>query len=147
MDLTITKVDVNKFGKVLLEIDNRVFTREFDLPSRDVQEQVSYLRDSETFIAYKDKKPVGFLSFKVKGDDVEIKTMVVIPEYQGQGLGQQMMKLIKKLTHNKEVTLVTHPKNSQAIIFYLKCGFEICGFVDDYFGDGEPRLKLQLKKP
>lgn len=94
-------------------------------------------------MVYDGKTPIGFFAYKINKEDVEIKTMAVLPQYQRKAIGRMMMKKLLQLTKGKCLNLVTHPQNSQAIIFYLKSGFEIYGRVDNYFGDGKPRLKLR----
>ena len=141
----IKKVNLLKEASILFEIDNKVFVREFDIPSKDVNEQITYLKGSEIYIAYDDGIPTGFFAYESGGNLVELKTMAVLPSHQGQGAGKLMMEKFLGLVRGKEIYLVTHPKNSGAIIFYLKFGFEICDWVDGYFGDNEPRLKLRLK--
>jgi ribosomal protein S18 acetylase RimI-like enzyme len=141
--MKIQKVDPQKEGKVLFELDNKAFYREFDLPSRNIQEQIDYLQGSETYILY-DGNPVGFFAFEHHDKGVEIKAIVVHPEKQGVGYGRFMMEKIIELTKGFTKYLVTHPMNSSAIIFYLKSNFQIYGWKDNYYGDGEPRLLFKL---
>lgn len=68
---------------VLFEIDNKVFTRGFDLPSKDVKEQIVYLINSIVFVAYDGDTPIGFFAYEHKdNNEVEVMSMAVIPEYQ-----------------------------------------------------------------
>jgi ribosomal protein S18 acetylase RimI-like enzyme len=43
----------------------------------------------------------------------------------------------------KPVHLVVHPKNVGALLLYLKCGFEMYGWDENYYGDGQPRLLVK----
>ncbi len=142
--MTIQKADIEKDAQILFELDNRAFNRAFDLPSRNIQEQKDYLRGSEVYIFYKDRQPVGFFAYKKDDNKVEIKSIVVVPEEQGKGIGKKMMQKLFELLPNIQMTLVTHPKNRSAIVYYLKSGFEIYGWKENYYGDGEPRLLLKL---
>jgi len=38
------------------------------------------------------------------------------------------------------IWLITHPLNTPAILLYLKNGFQITGWKDNYYGDSEPRI-------
>lgn len=145
--IELKRADLERSGRLLLEIDNKVFNREFDNPSRDDEEEINYLKGSEVYIAYENRAPIGFFAYKVEGNDAEVKTMAVLPEWQGKGVGREMMRKLFDLTLGKHLKLVTHPKNSQALIFYLKSGFRVCGWTDNYFGDGEPRLSLERGNP
>ncbi len=143
--MDLRKINPEEFGQLLFEIDNAAFTREFDLRARSVQEEVDYLRYSEVFLAYDGNKAIGLISYQLESDTAEIKTLAVIPEYQRKGIGKQLISEILKKLKGKRVHLVTHPKNTSAIILYLKSGFQIYGWKDNYYGDGEPRLLFELK--
>lgn len=138
--MNIKKIDPIKNGQILFTLDNKAFTRDFDLTARNVQEEVNYLKDCEVYILYDKTRPIGFFAFTDKG---EIKTLVVAPEKQHQGYGKILMGKIFELNKKKKIYLVTHPQNSNALVFYLKSGFEIYGWKDNYYGDGQPRLLLQ----
>ncbi len=141
--IEIINVNIEKEAKVLFALDNKAFSRDFDLPSRTVQEQISFLRGCDVYMLYESDMPVGFFALKKNGDGIELDAIVVIPEKQGKGYGKAMMDKILKLTKGNIVHLATHPRNTGAIIFYLKFGFEIYGWKDNYFGDGQPRLLLK----
>lgn len=144
--MKIIKVDVENEAKALFFLDNKAFHRDFDLPSRNIQEQIDYLQGSDAYILYESDTPVGFFSLKKIDDDFELRSIVVVPEKQGKGLGTAMMEKILKLTKGKNIHLATHPRNPGAIRFYLKFGFEIFGWKDNYYGDGQPRLLLKRAK-
>ncbi|MEK7543594.1 MAG: GNAT family N-acetyltransferase [Patescibacteria group bacterium] len=141
--MEIAKVDHIQEAKVLLELDNKAFHRDFDLPSRNLQEQIDYLQGSDVYILYDTHKAVGFFAFKKQEDGIEIMAIVVTPKQQRKGYGKTMMKKLLELTTGNSLHLVTHPKNSGAISYYLKSDFEIYGWKDNYYGDGQPRLLLK----
>lgn len=141
--MELMKVDPIKEVETLFKLDNLALHRDFDLPSRNIQEQIDYLRGSEVYVLYEDGKALGFFAFKEEKSEVELLVIVVIPEKQGKGYGQIMMKKLLELTKGNTIKLVTHPKNSSAILFYLQSGYEIYGWKDNYYGDGEPRLLLK----
>ena len=146
MKLTSRKADLEKDGNLLLNLDNECFNRPFDLPSSSVNEQVTYLKDSLTFIYYDGDKPIGFFAYEPQeNNQIELKTMAVIPSYQNKGVGKKMADDFLKRVKGKRVHTVTHPKNTAAIILYLKHGFQIYGWKNNYYGDGEPRLLLKLE--
>ena len=76
-----------------------------------------------------------------------VNDLTIKPEYQNQGLGSKGMEfLLDRLKNIPKIELVTHPKNNPAIRLYLKFGFEIEGWKDNFYGDGEPRLILAKVK-
>jgi [ribosomal protein S18]-alanine N-acetyltransferase len=138
--------DLRQDGQLLLELDNRCFNRIIDYPSASVKEELGFLSGSSTYICFDDDKAVGFFAYKdnSKGE-VELKTMAVIPEYRGRGIGKEMMAYFLQSNKGKDLFLVTHPQNSGAIVLYLKSGFAITGWNENYYGDGQPRLMLKRK--
>lgn len=142
MSLKLRKADLRKDGRLLKELDNLSFSRDFDMPSMSVEEEVKFLRSCQTYIYYKDNKPVGFYSYIENMGEVELKGIAVIPDFQNKGIGRKMTEDFLSKIKGKRSFLVTHPKNSGAIILYLKCGYEITGWKENYYGDGQPRLRL-----
>ena len=141
--MEIKKVGPQEKGQELFDIDNAAFIRDFDLKARSIQEEVNYVKRSEVYVAYEDNKAIGFIAYENKKDFVEIMSVAVIPEQQKKGVAQKLFHEILPKIRGREIRLVTHPKNTPAIILYLKYGFEIYGWKDNYFGDGEPRLLLE----
>jgi putative acetyltransferase len=77
-----------------------------------------------------------------------ISGLAIMPEFQGQGIANEAMKLIlEELKDIKTIDLVTHPKNEKAIKLYKSLGFKQTGEqMENYFNDGEPRIKMVLEK-
>ncbi len=144
--MIIKKVNLKKVGKDLFYIDNAAFTRDFDLKARSVKEEVDYLQNSEIYVAYEGAKTIGFIAYEDKRDSVEIISLAVVPEYQKKGIGKLLLTHILGILKKRKTHLVTHPRNTPAIILYLKLGFEIYGLKENYYGDGQPRLLLKNYK-
>ena len=141
--MVIKKADLKEIGEDLFYIDNAAFNRDFDLKSRSVKEETDYLQNSEIYVAYEGMKIIGFIAYEDKQDSVEIISLAVIPEYQKKGIGKLLLNQILDGLKGRKIHLVTHPRNTPAIILYLKLGFEIYGLKENYYGDGQPRLLLK----
>lgn len=91
---------------------------------------------------------VGNVSYEIKGDDhAYISGLMVLPAFQGQGIGRQAMAAVmEELKDFKRVDLVTHPDNAKAISLYSSLGFVIESRKENYFGDGEPRVVMSKLK-
>jgi ribosomal-protein-alanine N-acetyltransferase len=143
--LRLRKADLQKDADALFELDVKSFNRPFDCPAVSVEQLRDYLKDSVVYLGCHGRKVVASFSYRVEKDEaVELLQMVVLPEYQNKGVGKFLMESLLKLTAGQKIYTVTHPQNTAAIILYLKFGFQIYGWQDNYFGDGEPRLKLEL---
>lgn len=146
MSFQLKKASLEKDMDVLFDICVKSFSRPFDDPARDPKDLINYLKNSQIYLVNQDNKPVASFSYKSKMDGViDLKQMMVLPKCQNQGIGKFMMEELLKLVEGKEIKTVTHPKNSGAVILYLKYGFMITGWKDNYYGDGEPRLLLNTE--
>jgi len=66
-----------------------------------------------------------------------------LPKFRNKGCATAALKWISsKLKKFKRIDLLTHPHNTAAIRAYFKLGFVIDSWVDNPFGDGEPRIRM-----
>jgi len=148
MEAIIKKIDLKKNAQLLFEMERAAFTEPYECPAVKVEEIILYLEDSYVFLVTDPKgKPLGFFAFQPHPDNsVELRLFAVLPEYQNKGIGKQMLTEFFEITKNRaEITARTHPRNKVALVLYLKHGFIIYGWVDDFYGDGEPRLLLRKR--
>ena len=108
------------------------------------EESRKYLRQSRAFFIKLGEENIGTISYEEKSPEhAYVDAMTIIPEHRKKGYASEAMTwLMEKLSGYKTVDLVTHPKNSASIRLYLRFGFIIDGWHDNYFGDGQPRLHL-----
>jgi len=85
------------------------------------------LLDSHSLVsAWDGKKLVGLANAISDGHlVVYYPHMLVLPEYQGRGIGKQMMDVLLKKYNNFHQQMLT--ADGRAIEFYEKCGFERAG--------------------
>lgn len=91
-----------------------------------------------SLIAFVDVKPVGLLNafegfstFKAK-PLINIHDIIVLPDYRGKGIGQQLLQAIELIAHQKKcckITLEVLQGNDLAQQAYLKAGF--AGYILD----------------
>jgi ribosomal protein S18 acetylase RimI-like enzyme len=89
-------------------------------------------------------KIIGDVSYGIKENGVAyISGLCIDHELRGRGIGKQAIKIIlEELENHKRIELVTHPENKNAIKLYLSFGFYTEKQMDNYFGDGEPRILM-----
>jgi ribosomal protein S18 acetylase RimI-like enzyme len=138
------KINPGEYGELLYKLDIQAFTRDFDYPSTSIQLTLKYLENCDVYLAYRNDNLIGVLAFEKKGGELEVKQIIVLPKYQGHGYGTIIVKKLLDLSKGYKTWLVTHPKNTRAIILYLKNGFQITAWKANYYGDREPRIVLQL---
>ncbi|MFA6493064.1 MAG: N-acetyltransferase [Patescibacteria group bacterium] len=110
------------------------------------QEIKEFLIQNKVFFINYESKNVGLIGYEPKEDSNYISELIVSSDYQSKGIATNAVKELLKTIGDKPSELHTHPENNSAIIVYLKSGFKIKGWKDNYYGDGEPRLILFKEK-
>jgi putative acetyltransferase len=108
-------------------------------PLKDVENfQHSYVENGGAFLVIREgERIIGTGALKRLKDSIgEIKRLWLLPEYQGQGLGYQMMLRLLAVAREKgytKVRLETSPRyQPRAFAFYQQMGFiEIPRYGDD----------------
>lgn len=140
--LTFQKVTENDWETVIF-IEKSCETLTFLAYTKE-EDSRKYLRNSQVWIIKLGDKIIGTISYEEKSlEHAYIDAMTILPEYRGKGFATEaMIWLMAQLKDYKSVDLVTHPRNSASLRVYLKFGFKITEWKDNYFGDGQPRLHL-----
>jgi len=95
-----------------------------------------YIPNTKSWVYEIDQRVVGFISMI----NNEVGAIFVLPEYQGQGIGKELMDLVSSMYSELEVDVFV--KNRFGRSFYHKYGFKL---VSKYEHDktGEQMLKLK----
>lgn len=142
--MNIIKTNISaELAKRIYLLEKEIFIRDFDLPSRSVEEVCEFLSNSEIFLYQQQNNIAGLIAFDKKQLTTEIKLVAVKPSLQKTGIGKSLLKAVQDQNVGSLIYLTVHPKNSVAISFYLKGGFVITDWIDNCYGDGQPRLKLE----
>jgi ribosomal-protein-alanine N-acetyltransferase len=83
---------------------------------------------------------VGYVGFRLQGDEGHITTIAVHPDWRGRGFGDLLLvvALEKMLDRGMDfVTLEMRPSNDVAYQLYKKYGFEVERKRRRYYQDGE----------
>lgn len=83
------------------------------------------------FYVYDDQKIVGFLSLQNLLGEAEITNIAVLPQYQGKGLGAQLLERV--VDDNIPIFLEVRESNLAAQALYKKADFTIVGKRKDYY--------------
>ncbi len=78
-----------------------------------------YLPSGETYIYEKDGTLKGFVSLY----EDTLAAIFVFPDFQGLGIGKELMMKAKEV--RKALNLTVYKENVNSIEFYKKCGFTI----------------------
>jgi len=111
---------------------------------KDKDEALQDFIENEVYLIYNNGRLAGSTEFEMKSSDHAYLSGVVIhPDFQGQGIAREAALFrLEKLKNIKRVDIVTHPENFKIINLYQSLGFKIEKRIENYFGDGEPRVML-----
>ncbi len=137
----LRKADINKVADIWLDtnikahyfIPAQYWKRNFDL--------VKELLLQATVYVYEDKQEIqGFVGLS----DEYIEGIFVSAEMQSQGIGKILLNYVKGKRNN--LLLNVYQKNTRAISFYQREGFEIqCNGIDEATGERDYVMAWQRK--
>jgi len=116
---------------------DEAFTREQFLKEFHEPGAISCLAlNDETIIGYFRIRRNSEADHWLGENNLELQRFYLHPEYQGQGIAQEMMKLVYDYCKSCEwIWLGVWEQNPRAVQFYKKCGFE--RFAEHHFKMGE----------
>lgn len=103
---------------------------------------LNYVLEDEGYI-------IGYIGVWIMYEQSEITTIGVETQYQGQGLGKEMMKTIIDIAiqHGCEsMSLEVRVSNHKAIALYESLGFMSVGIRKDYYQDNHEDAYLMVKR-
>ena len=142
--LNIThQVVTKKEWPIVYEIEKEMSNHPLYYTFTDKDQFNEFMGKSKVFLLKYDGKIAGYCSYEMKNKDLaEINGMVVLEPFRGKGLGTYAVNLLMdNLKKIKTVMLVTHPENNISLRLYLKFGFVIKKWRDNYINN-QPRLVL-----
>ncbi|WP_338754535.1 GNAT family N-acetyltransferase [Bacillus sp. FJAT-52991] len=80
----------------------------------------------ETFFGYFiNEELCGAISIKIEKDMVDIHRLIVHPKHFRKGIAEKLLNIIEKKQEVEKVIVSTGSKNTPAVQFYLKHGFQV----------------------
>ena len=116
----ITEEDINEILK------NRKSPEEIEKTRQNIIEEKP---DQKIFVAKQGEDIIGFCNAIKKPDFNQLKAIYVLPEYQGQCIGQKLWDQVFTFFNDNNNKIIVHVAtyNQKAIDFYKKLGFEETG--------------------
>ncbi len=126
-----------------LALEKKVETRTYTA-AQNPEEAEEELAQGPMYFITQGNTVLGAVSYSLKEDgSAYINGLSIDPEYQGQGLGRKALEIVlEEVKDVPRVWLVTHPENERAIALYKSFNFEIGERIENFHGDGEPRIVL-----
>ena len=115
----------------------RLYSTPLDLPGA-----IKEISKNDYYFIKRGERIVGIAAYTKRDDgSCYISNMAVGPEYRGQGIARaSMVFLLEKCSDSWRVDLVTHPENFRSIPLYESFGFVKESRIENFYGDGEPRI-------
>jgi ribosomal protein S18 acetylase RimI-like enzyme len=142
MNIQIKKVSFSKAARVLFDLDNKIFTRSYHRKYTNLETFKRDYKNCSVLMVFNNDTPIGLAVFEKKGESTEIFEFGCLPRYQNKGIGKVLLEAFLKEVETAKVHLLTNPRNTPAIVFYLKHGFILSAWKDNYYENGQPRVLL-----
>lgn len=94
--------------------------------------------------------PIGVLILFKYEKSLRIYSIAILPEYQGKGVGDYLLKHAIKMAHQHKygrILLEAHNDNDKLINWYKARGFVPLHIIKDYYKEGEDALKMEYVLP
>jgi glutathione synthase/RimK-type ligase-like ATP-grasp enzyme/ribosomal protein S18 acetylase RimI-like enzyme len=150
MNLNIRKSDINDLN-FLEKLENSCFpgfqqstrrTIRYSIASPFQEVIIAEIREK------KEKTPVGSAILYMHPKTLRIFSLAVFPEYQGQGIGKQLLEHSVSFARAKNinrVSLEVRKSDKRLIELYEKTGFKITGVLPNYYKKKEHGLRMEFK--
>lgn len=98
-------------------------------------EQDKYEHQAIPLIAVREEKIVGSVRFRILANNLgSLSYLAVLPEFQGQGIGKQLVLHIIEIAREKGVKIVRAKARKRVLGFYEKLGFAAQGEEINFLG-------------
>ena len=109
----------------------------FELADDSEMQLASYVDLGRVLVAWCDDKPVGHLQLiRTSKDEIEIKSLAVVPEKQGTGIGRMLIETAANATRAggyNWMLVSTAGADTGNLRFYQRCGFRLLSVERDAF--------------
>lgn len=141
MNILVNKVSSAEDMKTCLDIRAIVFVIGQNVPEKEEIDGKDH--DSDHYLLTIDSVPVGVARVRYIDDFAKIERVAILNDYQGQGLGIQLMRaILSDLKHSKGITMAKLSAQTYAIPFYEKLGFNV--YSEEYMDANIPHKDMKL---
>ncbi|WP_284245967.1 GNAT family N-acetyltransferase [Thalassotalea insulae] len=82
----------------------------------------------DSFMICRDSQEIGLVKFALLTDRMHIRQFQIMPEFHGQGIGSQVLHLLKKKALERQLTITLNVLlKNPAFNLYQRHGFEVEG--------------------
>ena len=148
MNTIIRQVEKHEIRDVY-ELEKNVF-QPINYPYFVLRQFYDLMPDLFLVAVNEENEIVGFTQGGINNKKKEgwILSLATNQDSRGKGIGRLLSQKVIELFKSKEIDrilLTVHPENAPATHLYYKLEFEIHEKIENYYGDGEPRLVMKLR--
>jgi len=102
----------------------------------------------DTFLVYSttDRDGEEILGYIIFSQDGHVISIAVHPQHRRKGIGARLLRRVMDAPHFQKVWAEVRRSNIGAQAFYSRMGFQMVGFVPNYYGN-EDALIVQWTRP
>lgn len=92
---------------------------------------------------YLNDKRIGLVCFKCAQNELHLHLLILLPNFQGKGLGTLVMMQLQEMAKIKacqQITLSSFKLNKKALLFYENLGYQRVKIESDFYTMQSPRL-------
>jgi ribosomal protein S18 acetylase RimI-like enzyme len=105
-----------------------------------------HLTSGSTIVAERGRAICGFAVVLPRHDcEAELDGLFVDPDMWRAGIGRRLVTASASLAHGRGAQFLCVTANTEAVVFYESCGFEVVGEAETRFGPA-PLMQLGLGK-
>ncbi|PJE62935.1 hypothetical protein COU88_02255 [Candidatus Roizmanbacteria bacterium CG10_big_fil_rev_8_21_14_0_10_39_6] len=131
---------------IILELEKGMVGNLIYRPIIDIEELKSYFSKSTIYKVISGKSLIGYCAYELTDNTAEITALLVLNQFQKKGVGECMLKkIMEELDAIQNIKVITSPENVVALRLYLKYGFIVKEWKENYW-QGQPRLVLYKVK-
>lgn len=140
--------NTNEDIDMLIAVEQTVAGQSTYSPMLTREEWIKELKNNEIFFIENDNGEVaGSIDLHRDGNSGTLDGLAVMPQFQGRGFARKALEyaLNTTLAGCTTINLFVHP-DGPARKLYESFGFVVSQELENYFGDGQPRLEMVLKR-
>ncbi len=129
---------------LFLELERKIEVPRLYAPADSIEQATKEIAESKLFFVIVDGHAIGTVAYRMRpGGDAYLSNLAVDPAFHRRGIARHALRFFFQACEGAaRYSLVTHPENAPALALYQSEGFAVEDRLENYFGDGEPRLLL-----
>ena len=132
--LEMTEMDLDK-----IKVNYDLFENTWDIKTLEED-----FRNSQYLVAKRNDQVLGFISYRVVLEELEIMNIVIRKDVRQHGIASLLLSHIIRMEDYDKINLEVNENNKSAIILYKKFGFRQVGVREKYYKGKEDAILMSI---